>query len=183
MSIIDELVTDRTRADVDRLELLNAKGWDGMTGDERGEWRYGREIPMLDDAGEQFIDSSGELLTCRDAVRRGAYNASDLNRVGAALNYIKALLVGQCGFLVDWTAKTDWTVSGEPTAGQMADYLSHVKDCRAKLAVAIQAPETMVRLTVDGANDIEKILVACDDTVKRIKLSFWYSGEIWCGEV
>lgn len=121
------------------------------------------------------------LITDRKAGAK--YNATDLNRMGAALNYIKDLLVGKCGFVVPWTAKTDWAVDDEPAASQMAAYLDCVKDCRAKLAVAIQAPETMARLTVDGANDIERILKEADQLIANIQAAWFYAGEVNAGEV
>lgn len=64
-TIIVTLVTDRTQADVERVRELAAKGFSAMTSDEQAEWLAGM---------------------------KGAYNASDLNRVGTALNYLAGRL-------------------------------------------------------------------------------------------
>ena len=88
-TIIDTLITDRTAADVARVEELATKGFAAMTADERAEWLGGM---------------------------KGAYNASDLNRVGAALNYLAARLAPNCGTDTGWTAKTDWAVRADVSA-------------------------------------------------------------------
>lgn len=64
---LPEMVTDRTSADVSRVEELAAKGWTGMTTAEQTEWAAGM---------------------------KGAYNYTDLNRVTAAMDYINNQLVG-----------------------------------------------------------------------------------------
>ena len=67
MSIIDTLITDRTRDDAQRWAELAAKGWMGMSAVEQAEWNAGM---------------------------KGAYNATDLNRVTAAMDYINEQLKG-----------------------------------------------------------------------------------------
>lgn len=62
MSIIDELITDRTQSDVTHWQELHDKGWAGMTDDEKAEWNT--------------------------AAMKGAYNYTDLNRVIAAMDYL-----------------------------------------------------------------------------------------------
>lgn len=108
----------------------------------------------------------------------------DVNRVGEALNYVRDWLASAAGYdLLTWTAKTDWTAADEPTSSQMAEYLSHLSDCRAAMAVTLEAPAAMSHLTVSAANDIEKILQQCDDALNRLAKSWYYSGEIYSGEV
>ena len=83
---MDALITDRTYADVHRLSALSQKGWEGMTDDERGEYLLGRAELLYDSAGDQLLDAEDDLLYCRDGIQRGAYRASDLNRVGKRWN-------------------------------------------------------------------------------------------------
>lgn len=73
MGIIDTLITDRTQSDVTRWRTLHDRGWAGMTADERAEWSAGM---------------------------KGAYNATDLNRVNDALIYLRDLF-GGFGFSAD----------------------------------------------------------------------------------
>ena len=65
MSIIDTLITDRSQSDVDRALTLSAKGWAAMTAAEKEEFEAGM---------------------------KGAYNATDLNRVNAAMEYLDTRL-------------------------------------------------------------------------------------------
>lgn len=107
----------------------------------------------------------------------------DVNRVGEALNYVRDRLVSAAGYnLLTWTAKTDWTTADEPTASQMAEYLSHLSDCRMAMAVTLEASAAMSHLTVSAANDIEKILQQCDDALNRLAKGWYYCGEIYAGE-
>ena len=61
MSILDILVTDRTQADVERAAELAAKGLNGMAPAELAEYLAGM---------------------------KGAYTATDLNRVSEAVEYV-----------------------------------------------------------------------------------------------
>ena len=62
--IIDDLIYDRTQSDVERLKALRAIGYDNMTASEKTEY----------------------------ANSKGAYNYTDLNRIGQAMTYIKNLM-------------------------------------------------------------------------------------------
>ena len=78
MSIIDELITDRTQADVNRVRELALKGWANLTEGEKAEWNAGM---------------------------KGAYNATDLNRVTQAMDYINAELEGY-GYVTGYSKVT-----------------------------------------------------------------------------
>ena len=64
MSIIDTLITDRAQADVEYAQELNALGWSGMSAEQKAEYLAGL---------------------------KGSYNATDLNRVTAAMDYLYQL--------------------------------------------------------------------------------------------
>lgn len=184
MSILDTLVTDRTRADVQRLAALNAIGWERMTADERGEWMLGKTEPLADDSGEQLYDINLEELLVRVGLQKGAYNASDLNRVGEACEYVVNRLNSLGGFNLHINAKTDWQREDIPTPAQMQTYLDNVSTIRAAYSVlAPQVPSDMEHLTFEEANDIEKILIAVDELLERVLQSFVYSGMVYSGMV
>ena len=158
MSVIDTLVTDRTEADVSRYSELRDKGWAEMTTAEKSEWMAGM---------------------------KGAYNASDLNRVASAMSYLSQRLAS-AGYSVPISSPTDWANGDIPTKGDLDTYLDDLRRIRAALAVmdtTPAAPESMDYLTWAKANDIEKILVDVDDALGRLLLSPFYSGEIYSGEV
>lgn len=153
--IIVTLITDRTQADVERVKALAAKGFAGMTTDEQAEWLAGM---------------------------KGSYNASDLNRVGTALNYLADRLGTICGRSITWTAKTDWAVTDIATASQAAEYRQHIQDIRDALTYPAGTPDApqLNRLTYTGANDIERILALCEELIDNITKAFRYTGAAEC---
>lgn len=154
-----DLITNRTQADVDRVTALAARVSAGTaTAAEKAEWA---------------------------APLKGSYNASDLNRVGAAVAYVAGRLNGY-GYAVTVSPKLDWTVSDIPTAGQMAAYLRDVAALRGAIAVMASTPPTpdsANNLTWKKANDIEKILVDVDALLTKMAQAWFYSGDLYAGEV
>ena len=143
MSVIDTLVTDRTEADVSRYSELRDKGWAEMTTAEKAEWVAGM---------------------------KGAYNASDLNRVASAMAYLSQRFAS-AGYSVPVSSPTDWANGDIPTKGDMDTYLDDLRRIRAALAVmdtTPTAPGSMDYLTWAKANDIEKILADVDDLLTKI---------------
>lgn len=152
------LITDRTQSDVNRVKALAAKGWASMTDSEKAEWRSGT---------------------------KGAYNATDLNRVGAALNYIASRL-NSCGIKIQVFPKIDWQVADIPSPDQMTAYLSDVATIRAAFPVGMKTPDVpsdMVKLTYTEANNIERILLDVDALITNMIAAFFYSGELYANEI
>lgn len=154
-----QLITDRVQADVDRVAQLAGRVSAGTaTEAEQTEW-------------------ASDL--------KGAYNASDLNRVGAAVAYVAGRLNGY-GYYESVSPKQDWTASDIPTAEQMATYIQDVAALRGAIAVMASTPPTpdsASKLTWREANDIEKILLDVDELLTRMAATWFYSGEIWSGEI
>ena len=186
MSIIDTLITDRTQADEERVEELAAKGYDAMTDEEKAEW-------------------DGEM--------KGAYDASDLNRVESAVAYLSEVLLmlpdafksyaSSNGIAWDaffdvpydknsyyLTTKTDWSQLDIPTPEQMDRYINNIKALRSALDYATSdLPESMDNLTIDGANAIEKALnglyvaIIEFDAKTRVNLDNTASAWKYSGEI
>lgn len=158
--MINTLVTDRTAADLARWLELRNKGYANMTEAERAEWGAGM---------------------------KGAYNASDLNRVGEAMNYIRDRLADASYISrIVFTAKTDWTETDIPTAKDITEYLRYVSIIREALAQFATTPTTPTYtggLDYQEANNIEKILVDVDQLITNTLASCYYCGELFCGEV
>lgn len=154
-----QLITDRVQADVDRVATLTARVSAGTaTAAELAEWQ-------------------SDL--------KGAYNASDLNRVGAAVAYVSGRLNGY-GYAVTVSPKQDWTLSDIPTVGQMATYLRDVATLRGAIAVPDRTPPTpdsASGLTWREANNIEQILLDVDELLTRMAAAWFYSGDLYAGEV
>lgn len=149
------VVIDRTQADVLRVKALNAKGWEGMPEAEHTEWLGGL---------------------------KGAYNVSDLNRVGNNVAYLAGALDGY-GYMVSVAPKTNWTVEDIPTQAQMATYLGNVQALKDGFYGTTDLPETMDKLTADGANNIERLLCEIEQNIHNMTEAWYYCGELYCGEV
>lgn len=153
------LITDRTAADVAALNALLAK--------PMSQWTAAEKAALL----------SGGM--------KGGYFASDLNRVGAAVDYLAERL-RTLGYAVVVSAKQDWSNSDGQTDEDMEVYLANVAALRAVLAVfstTPEPPEDLVRLTWREANDIERILVDVSRLITNLEKSWYCSGEVCAGEI
>lgn len=116
---------------------------------------------------------------------KGFYNAYDLNRVGAAVQYIAERFASH-GYAVTVSPKTDWLASDIPTASDLETYRQNIATLRGLIAVmksTPETPETMRFLDYIKANDIERILLDLDTLLTNAALVWYQSGEIYAGEV
>lgn len=116
---------------------------------------------------------------------KGFYNASDLNRVGAAVQYVAERFSAQ-GYTVAVSPKTDWLASDIPTASELETYRQNIATLRSLIAVmksTPETPETMRFLDYIKANDIERILLDLDALLTNAAAAWYQSGELFAGEV
>lgn len=127
--------------------------------------------------------STGVLPNDWLAGMKGAYNATDFNRVEAAVLFVlKRLEVA--GWYLSVQTKTDWTFVDFPNQAEMQRYLDNIRLLRAALPANIPAvPDTMRFFNYDKANKIEQILEMLDAAVTNIMLNVYYTNEIYSGEV
>ena len=154
------LITDRTQADVAYWRSLKRKGYVAMTDEEKAAWNNGL---------------------------KGAYNAVDLNRVGAALNHIRDRLY-EAGYVrADvFEARQDWRLEEIPSVAEMTEYLGYVSIIReafGRFPTTPDVPGNPAVLDYRSANDIEQILVDVDGLITRMKDALYYSGDLFSGEV
>lgn len=130
------------------------------------------------------------LITDRTAMdvaqktTKGFYNATDLNRVGAAVEYVAGRFQ-LLGYDCPVSVKKDWSESDTPTASQMEVYRQNIVTLRRQIAVmqsTPETPETIRQLDYIRANNIEQILMDLDFLISNITKSWFYSGEIYAGE-
>ena len=95
----------------------------------------------------------------RNKTAKGVYQASDLNRVGTAMEYLQSAL-HDSGYTVDAKTKTGWQDSEWMDTTDAEQYLSNVQKFHDVLPLGGSAnvPASMSNLTFQGANDIETIL-------------------------
>ena len=116
---------------------------------------------------------------------KGFYNASDLNRVGAAVEYIADRFTA-LGYACPVTVKKDWLMSDAPTQRQMETYRQNIVTLRSRIAVMASTPEapaSMAGLNYVKANNIEQILLDLDALIDKLIKSWYFSGELYAGEV
>lgn len=160
MSIIDTLITDRTAADTAALEALFAKAKAGTITDE--EW-----------------------AVLNDPTHKGAYNYTDLNRVSAALEYLREQLevygYSPKGYVKETRV---WQTNDIPSPAQMAQYLANVAAIRQTLAVRPNTPAMpgdIEDLSAEEANAIEMILVDVETLLTNMPHAFPHAGVTVCG--
>lgn len=113
------------------------------------------------------------------------YYAEDLNRVGTAIEY-SADRLHEFGFAVAVSPKTDWTVQGLPVKSQMERYLADVSALRDSLPLPVETPQvpaSMAGLDYNGANNIEKILLQLDRMLDNTAAAWYYTGDLYAGEI
>ena len=196
MSIIDNLVYDRTQADVDRVFTLKNKilteGLSSLSAEEKAEYMAGM---------------------------KGAYNYGDMNRVGQAVIYIANRMTSLPGQLAAYraekgvaddpiyqvpydsssvvvAAKTNWAMGDTPTQSLVKAYLNNLTVLRKQLTLPPDAPlvpSSLDNLTFSTANNIEYLLYVIDTTLTEVETelyskidrtvdAFAYVGLYNCGE-
>lgn len=163
----ESLVTDRTQQHVRRiLNLMQQIAGGTATQAEINEFLANR--------------GDGDTDTWK-----GAYNYTDLNRVGQWVAYLTERLAG-IGLFPVTVAKDDWTEADYVDAASLAYYLDDLAKIRSALAVPSTTPalpESMDALNYTKANNIETILGVVNTLIDNTKQAFVYSGEPYAGEV
>lgn len=161
-TVIETLIYDRTQSDVDRVFTLKNKiltqGLSSLTTEELTEYMVGM---------------------------KGAYNYTDLNRVGQAISYLIERLKELAVYDTTIVPKTDWAMGNVPTQSQISALLTNLTKLRGKLSLPDDAPTVPTSLdsmTYETANDIEELLAVIDDRINRATAAFAYAGISYCGE-
>ena len=152
------LVTNRTERDVERWRLLHSKGYAALTEEEKREW---------------------------DAGMKGAYNYEDMNRVENAVGFI-ANRLRDAGYFAEPVIHTVWDVGDHPTKEDMRRYFGNIALLRSMLPLYTTtpaAPTTEKKLDYLAANAIEQILSDLDRQISAINQSWYYTGDVFSGEI
>lgn len=154
-----QLITDRTEDDVTRAQELIREGFSSWTDEEVTEFLNGL---------------------------KGAYNASDLNRVESAVNYVKDRFAIIGYDALDFLIKNTWSKNEFLESEDAERYLGNVKKLREQFTMppgTPVVPEDMENFTFEEANDIERILEIIDEYITKIEKQFFYSGDLYGGEL
>ena len=129
-------------------------------------------------SGQELTDAENEKLLNG---LRGCYNISDINRVVSAIKHISNLLEIDIAELQsvenqDFFSNSDWQ-----------KYLNIIRILRQYVTLPSNTPQAPISLFVSNAheraNDIEKILVQLEQYIPLMINAYYYSGEIYAGEV
>lgn len=153
------LVTDRTIADVEKAKALRNKGYKSMSESELREWLSGL---------------------------KGSYNASDLNRVADAVDYVSNRLTDNGYNPPQERLKTDWDDMDVFKTSDMGYYLSVIQKLRNAITVfptTPLVPSFNNAFTYKEANDVEKILLDVNSIIDLIISFVLYTGDLYCGEI
>lgn len=111
---------------------------------------------------------------------KGVYNASDLNRVEAAMAAL-ATRLNALGYNIQVT-QNNWQTGAIPHKSDMDTYITAIAEIRAALTVADstpELPESAAYLNWQGANAIEKMLhdveILLDETEDSVDFA-WALG-------
>lgn len=122
-----------------------------------------------------------------DRVPGAAYDWRDMNRVAEAMEYAAERL-RSCGWNVTVTPRR-FTRADFPSPAVFDHYLAQLSKLRDTLTLFITTPAvpgvstSRPYMTVQEANDIEKILLNIEDMVRRTETAYYYSGDVFAGEV
>ena len=155
------LVTDRTSEDVIRIQQIISKR---------------KELRTEEEQAELASYSS-----------KGAYNFTDLNRVISAMEYLVNFF-GTYGYYVDYqviitpSGTKYWSVNDKVSLESMNLYLKNLQELKNTVSLLKTTPElpsTMRFITIDVANNIEKILEDIELVVNSMRLVFLYPNIPW----
>ena len=149
---------------MDALNTLRTKilenGWASLSTAEKNQWNAGM---------------------------RGAWNYTDLNRIGQAIDYVVTYATN-----IGWsnvpsvTTKTDWSVTDIPTSAQLSTYiitpLTAIRNMIEVPSGTPSVPGHFGYMSVGKANNVEKIILAVYNQLVLAQESNVYADEGLAGE-
>lgn len=139
-----------------------------VTQSENGE--YVLDLIAIDIAGNELHVTTTAYYGLHLITDRGPgayYNASDLNRVGAAVEYLVGRLHDN-GYEVSVSPKLNWTVLDIPSLTQMQAYLGDVGRIKDSFYGTQEIPGGVNRWYWYDANNIEKSLLEIETLLNRM---------------
>lgn len=157
MRIMKTLITDRTQEDADYAEALHSKKWADFTEQEKADFNTGL---------------------------KGAYKASDLNRVGTALITIRDRLRTH-SIDVPAEVREDYAQNEVLDKAVMDDYIESANAVHDAVENTAPSPPAGIDdLDWQGANNIEKTILAVDGVLERREVGWIYADtELYAGDM
>lgn len=109
------------------------------------------------------------------------YNYTDMNRVESWCEYLANLLTSY-SYPVSITIKKNWNMSDLPNVSDMERIRNNIDTIKTAFYAYTEVPENLNYMTIEKANDIEKILSEIDNLIKNMCNEFRYSNTFNSGE-
>ena len=121
----------------------------------------------------------------RNGTAKGYYRHTDLNRVQAAVAYLRELYASYGYDAVPAYTLPTWTENTIPRKQQGDAYIRAVLSLDGLIPIPGKPalPASPDRLDFAGANAIEKFLTMTEETLGRIASAWFYCDEVFAGEV
>lgn len=114
---------------------------------------------------------------------RYSWDYRALNRTEEAMEYVNEIFK-ELGYFQNMQFKTDWS-NEEITRKEAERYINNLKTLRDYLKMESTTPlvpNTMNGMSIDKANDIEKILFDINELLEKMTANFRYANDLYCGE-
>lgn len=113
---------------------------------------------------------------------KGQYTATDLNRVESNVQEL-VKIAKKLDILLTLTTKTDWNRKDQwMNETQALRYIQNINNLLSAFKLTATLPQSMDKLDVYSANDIEKALQMVYNRITAVTDAFKYSGEFFAGE-
>lgn len=157
MRIMKTLITDRTQADASYAESLYKKTWANFTEQEKADFKAGL---------------------------KGSYKAPDLNRVGTALITIRDRLRTH-DIDVPAEVREDYGPDEVLDKDVMDAYIESANAVYDAVVNSAPRPPAKINdLDWEGANNIEKTILAVDDVLESREVGWIYAdAELYAGDM
>lgn len=132
---------------------------------------------------ELIYDRTAEDV--RNGTDKGYYRHTDLNRVQAAVAYLRELYASYGYDMIPSYALPVWAENDIPRRQQGEKYVNAVRSLDGQVPIPGKPalPSSPDKLDYTGANAIEKFLAMTENTLERIAGAWFYCDEVFAGEV
>lgn len=165
--------------------LIKARDFDGNNAPDTGLTVYSQKLitdRTLEDVSQTVLRQAAHNMW----PHKGSYDNRDFNRIGSAMQYLKKLFEDN-GASIQLTTRANFleTELGplESETLKLLTDINNLKQLWPWIPNLPATPETFERITYVQANQIERILEILIDYVKTPKPVFYYSNEIYSGEM
>lgn len=112
---------------------------------------------------------------------KGQYTYTDLNRVESWCKYLADIL-NSYNYYVSIETKTDWIESDYHWSEDLERIRQNVNDLKEAYFAFTEIPANLEYMTIEKANDIEKILSEIDFILTSMENNFIYCSVASCGQ-